>query len=397
MADSADSPSFLLLLPSPQSSLSFTALKTAYAEDLTQVLKEAAGWSSESSQAAILDIAVACTNLKNSYAGLVSDLYKLICVIAAKESINVEDADGVDVRIVLLVSDMLVPTNRTLQGPLIDLETVARSGRQWQFVFGSESEDGQKLMQNFLAVKNGHHGHGHGHGHGPEQVDEAASRESRPERAPLSGGSNGHLSVAVGGTFDHLHIGHKLLLTMTALALVPEEATTSERCLTVGITGDELLKKKRYREVLESWDDRQKSVWRFLKAIMDFRAPGEDHVEVEEKLDSGPNGHAVHIRLGQTLTIKCVEIWDPFGPTITEESITALVLSAETRAGGEAVNEKRAELGWPGLEVFEVDVLDAQEDTDRSTASSGQPSSFESKISSTEIRKKLWEKSTGKV
>ncbi|KAK5018961.1 hypothetical protein LTR60_001286 [Cryomyces antarcticus] len=393
MADSADSPSVSLLLPSPQSSLSFTALGTAYAEDLTQVLKEAASWSSKSSQAAILDIAVACTNLKNNYADLVSGLYKLICVIAAKESINVEDADGVDVRIVLLVSDMLVSTNRTLQGPLINLETVARSGRQWQFVFGTESEDGQKLMQNFLAVKNGHHGHDHG----PEQVDEAASRESRPERVPLSGGSNGHLSVAVGGTFDHLHIGHKLLLTMTALALVPEEATSSERSLTVGITGDELLKKKIYREVLESWDDRQKSVWRFLKAIMDFRAPGEDHVEVEEKHDSGPNGHAVHIRLGQTLTIKCVEIWDPFGPTITEESITALVLSAETRAGGEAVNKKRAEQGWPELEVFEVDVLDAQEDTDRSTTSSGQPHSFESKISSTEIRKKLWEKSTGKV
>lgn len=37
--------------------------------------------------------------------------------------------------------------------------------------------------------------------------------------------------VAVGGTFDHLHAGHKILLTMTALL--------SEKSMVVGVTGKE--------------------------------------------------------------------------------------------------------------------------------------------------------------
>lgn len=35
--------------------------------------------------------------------------------------------------------------------------------------------------------------------------------------------------VAVGGTFDHLHAGHKILLTMTALS--------TRKSLIVGVTG----------------------------------------------------------------------------------------------------------------------------------------------------------------
>src|SRR5271155_4462149 len=50
---------------------------------------------------------------------------------------------------------------------------------------------------------------------------------------------------------------------------------------------------------------------------------------------------------------------NPFGPTVTDAAITALVTSAETRAGGAAVNDRRRAQGWAPLDIFEVDVLAA--------------------------------------
>jgi cytidyltransferase-like protein len=42
----------------------------------------------------------------------------------------------------------------------------------------------------------------------------------------------------MGGTFDHMHLGHKLLLTQACLL--------TKDTLHVGITGDALLAKKAY-------------------------------------------------------------------------------------------------------------------------------------------------------
>jgi phosphopantetheine adenylyltransferase len=55
------------------------------------------------------------------------------------------------------------------------------------------------------------------------------------------------------------------------------------------------------------------------------------------------------------------------------------------------VNEKRKEKGWKELEVFEVDVLDATEES--AAVSEG----FESKLSSTAIRAKIEKKIAAKV
>lgn len=42
--------------------------------------------------------------------------------------------------------------------------------------------------------------------------------------------------MAVGGTFDHLHIGHQMMLIYSALS--------AEKRLIIGVTSDEMLKKK---------------------------------------------------------------------------------------------------------------------------------------------------------
>ena len=161
------------------------------------------------------------------------------------------------------------------------------------------------------------------------------------------------------------------------------------RLITVGITGDELLVNKKYASQVESWDDRQKKTAEFVESIMVFN-PNIASIRTEEHVDEpGPNGTIVRVSYGSCLTINYTRISDPFGPTITDEGITALVISQETRAGGKAVNSRRTEKGWNALEVFEVDVLDAGQGDDSDEEDGVGRGAFDSKISSTEIRRRL--------
>lgn len=390
-----DAATFLLLLPPPPSPPTISALKELYGDTLTQVLKEADLASKDSTQPSVLDIALACPHLTAAptasraelYAStqsILASVYKLICVIAAQDNINIEDKDGVDVRVLPVAwspdstfnSSSCAPS----YGPVVDLQSLAASQRPWQYAFGVENDQGEVFVRAFVAAKQAAANHDcHCHATSGQSVTTSTSR-------PLS--TKQHHHVAVGGTFDHLHIGHKLLLTMTAFAV---DQSQDEFVVTVGITGDELLKNKKYAEQLESWSDRQKSVQSFLEAILDFAPPDAAQPVLQEVKEPGPNGHAVNIKYSNGLNIQCVEIWDPFGPTITDKDISALIISAETRAGGKAVNDKRSKNGWPTLDILEVDVLDSNETSD--TASQ---QSFEGKLSSTEIRKKQAEKTASR-
>lgn len=402
-------PGYLCLLPPPPLPASFPALKAAYSPPISHVLQQIAKRSKHSSLTAVLDISLPCPHLcQHSSAArseiysatqrLIAGLYKLICVEAAKHSVNVEDADGIDSRIILLahprkalptVEDERSPSE-SLQGPVIDLPTLAVCGRSWRTIFSAESEQGEQMLKDFLRFSRVQYEIVRVRG-GMISVEQS---DEEVELVSSHPGTRRHYAVAVGGTFDHLHIGHKLLLTMTALVVEPRGADVDgERSITIGITGDELLKNKKYRDYVESWDARQQATARFLLAILDFSRPGEGRISVEQKSESGPNGHAVHVRLPSDLVIKLVEIWDPFGPTITEKSISALVISAETRSGGQAVNKKRTQIGWPALEVFEVDVLDASDVEAGDEGIHQNVEDFESKLSSTSIREKLFNKS----
>jgi phosphopantetheine adenylyltransferase len=173
-------------------------------------------------------------------------------------------------------------------------------------------------------------------------------------------------------------------LTATALVLQP---STHPRRLIVGITGDELLKNKKYSQFLGSWKQRQDDVVQFLLSILLF-STSKPNIAVEyEPFDTPvPNGKGVRTHLRESnITIECCEIQDPFGPTITDEAVSALVVSAETRSGGQAVNNERAAKGWKELEVLEIDVLDAHD----SELGPTKTEDFASKISSTAIRKRL--------
>jgi len=370
-------------MPSPPS---LSALKAAFGDTLHEVLKEAVSHSSESNKAAILEIALACPHLLdaartprsasyNATQTLLAGIYKLVCVIAAQDNIDVEDENGVDVRVILVAwsPDTHPSLPRSPYGPIVTLETLARSARAWQYAFGVESEAGEAMVQAFVTAK----------GSG-EQVSNVQANQFADvvgsEHAEHPFGQPHH-HVAVGGTFDHLHIGHKLLLAMTVFA-VDDEANTnnhSERSATIGITGDQLLKSKKHAELLQSWNRRQKAVQDFVDSTVNFTAGPPS---VTTRNDAGPNGKSVDFRYPNGLNIQCTEIQDPFGPTITEQRITALIISGETRSGGKAVNDKREEKGWDALQVFEVDVLDAEEGGEVGEG-------FQNKLSSSAIREKL--------
>lgn len=403
-----EAPRFILFVPPVPAPPTISALKTAFADTFTQVLREAESASAEYSKAAILEIALACPHLAgkqdsprsqfyNETQAAIAAIYKLVCVIAAAERINVEDADGVDVRVIPVAWSPdrdWFEDDANFEGPVLNISGLAQANRAWQYAFGVESEAGEAMVRAFVTAK------GSGGTVNRLQGNKPVSRDLNPTNDPLSSASQPstsqatgqrHYNSVVGGTFDHLHIGHKLLLTMTLFAA--DNATAGQpRSSIIGITGDELLKNKKHISVLESWSDRQKAVADFCDSLIDFSpASPTSGKQVTERNDPGPNGKSVDTRYPSGYTLQCTEIQDPFGPTITIEDLGALIISAETRSGGKAVNDKRKEKGWKELEVFEVDVLDATEES--AAVSEG----FESKLSSTAIRSKIEKKKASKV
>jgi pantetheine-phosphate adenylyltransferase len=120
--------------------------------------------------------------------------------------------------------------------------------------------------------------------------------------------------VALGGTFDRLHNGHRKLLTLAACVC--------SGTLVIGITGDPMLAKKKGKNQISSYESREDRVVRFLKEIR------------------------------PSIALQPVHLTDPFGPTITDPTIEAIVVSSETIGGAHKINEKRAEKGFKTLSVL---------------------------------------------
>ena len=160
----------------------------------------------------------------------------------------------------------------------------------------------------------------------PEEGASAASASSELQPASLQQ----HSDVVLGGTFDHLHIGHKILLTVAALV--------STRSLVIGLTVDAMLAHKKFGAQMESWTSRLHSVVEFLVLV----APG------------------LHVDL--------VPLHDMYGPSGDRPELTCLVLSEETVAGGPKVNEKRRDNKLEPLDIIVVKLARPAPNTDGSAA-----------------------------
>jgi phosphopantetheine adenylyltransferase len=392
----------LLLLPSPPIPNTWASLSAAYRPSIVAAVSILKALPTSSQLMIALPRPTVHAQLQapgylifTELQQLLAGLYSLVCVVCANLGVDVEsDTPGsIDARVILLDYDRSqhfavegeLRYDSSVAGPIVDLPTLGVTRRQWNFIFSVDGEEGQRIFASYLNFANRQSPPLKGHVKLIEGGVSLIQRETElTQRQPTSDAT--HSVVIVGGTFDHLHAGHKLLLTAMALLLRPATISpTVNRRLIVGITGDELLKNKKYAEYLRSWTQRQEDVVDFLLSILHFARSQEAGIETLSFDEPIPNGRAIHTRLKNcSIVIECVEIQDPFGPTITDESVTALVVSAETRSGGKAVNDKRAEKGWKPLHVFEVDVLDAEE----SEQGASKTENFASKISSTAIRKR---------
>lgn len=400
-SDSISPASAVLLLPAP-SSFVFDKVKDAFEPSVSVVLEKLLDTLKGSRHIATLDIALAIPDLlspsyrprEKIFAPLqhyLSSIYTLVGSVAAARDIELDSPGGINVRVVFVdhspsngESASSASSDSSRSGPILDLHTLATSGRPWGQIFYPENTAGKELATSFISntadtsrdhvVSIFHPVSSSPDWTVPRLLLVAAGQPSMP-----------HYSVAVGGTFDHLHVGHKLLLTATALVLEPtdEDNVDRERILTVGVTGDALLAKKKYAECLESWEERFQGTLAFLLAIIDFSGKQDTASAVQRTSAPAPNGQMATVRLQPNLVFKFVEFFDTCGPTTTDPNISALALSEETQAGGAFVNEERAKKGWTTLSIFSVGVLQSSEATD--------VSSFEAKISSTEIRRRRME------
>ena len=107
----------------------------------------------------------------------------------------------------------------------------------------------------------------------------------------------------LGGTFDYLHTSHKLLI-FTQLLLTRVEAV-------IGLTSEEMLKNKKNKEYMQSYSGRRRMLEFFIETVS-----------------------------GKSKNVRIVEIKDPVGPA-GEGEYDGLILSDETRKGGEYVNSFR--------------------------------------------------------
>lgn len=398
----------LILLPHFSLPTTLRALQESFGPAIKQALLVASRLDRKSTPA-LLDVALiymepslshkqsAAIDYNHSQ-NLLALMYKLICIICTKESIGIEYGNDVETRVLLVDDDRDCEDDsggHNKSGspcPLISLAALARCPRPWARIYAIATEDGEVLLQSFLQIR---------HHPAPQfQSDPEVTRldlgvgRSASNQKPLPKVSLPRIwpafkCIAVGGTFDHLHAGHKLLLTVTALLLNPPDPglAASDRSITIGITGDRLLQKKKFVDQMQDWDERQRAVESFLLGILELRLPTDSLKSNDRASSPDTGGRIVRQQFKSGLAINYDEIFDPFGPTITDPAIAALVVSGETRSGGQAVNDKREAQGWSSLEIFEVNVLNAEGED--GVSSDAVEESYEGKISSTEIRRKL--------
>lgn len=137
--------------------------------------------------------------------------------------------------------------------------------------------------------------------------------------------------------------------------------TASGGRLIVGVSSARLLQHKKHAEQLESLDRRIAGVRSFLELVR------------------------------PTVRHEVVPIEDVYGPTATDGTIQALVVSDETVAGGESINKLRREKELPELEVWVIKLV--ADDGTVGEAKEGEAGevSAASKMGSTAIR--AWLKS----
>jgi pantetheine-phosphate adenylyltransferase len=138
---------------------------------------------------------------------------------------------------------------------------------------------------------------------------------TREGRSGLAQPKFRHRAVAVGGTFDILHVGHERLLA---------KAFELGELVFVGLTGDRLVSRMNKNHQVRRFAVRRRDLRRLLKTR------------------------------GWLERARITELRDPFGPATRRKRLDALVVSKETRANGIRMNVLRRRQGLKPLRLYVV-------------------------------------------
>jgi len=127
--------------------------------------------------------------------------------------------------------------------------------------------------------------------------------------------------VAVGGTFDELHKGHKTLLL---------KAFEVGEFVLVGLCTDDFVAKMAKPHITASYKQRLRDLKAFLR------------------------------KSGLKKRAEIISLDNPYGATTTDACIKALVVSEETESIAVRINQKRGEVGLPRLEIITISMVPAE-------------------------------------
>ena len=127
--------------------------------------------------------------------------------------------------------------------------------------------------------------------------------------------------VAVGGTFDELHKGHRRLLA---------KAFEIGEIVLIGLCTDEFVRKMGKPHMTAPYEER-------LRELQDFMKKSKLNAKTE-----------------------IIPLNDPYGNTLTDKCIEALVVSEETEKIALKINQKRSQRQLPPLKIITINMVPAE-------------------------------------
>lgn len=118
--------------------------------------------------------------------------------------------------------------------------------------------------------------------------------------------------ICLGGTFDHLHAGHKKFI---------KEAFLNGRKVTIGLASKEIIKSKKFKHSIETYDNRKANLINFIN-------------------------QSVWIKDFSVIALTSI-----YGSTLRDSSIDAILVTKETLKNGRKINKERIILGLRPLSI----------------------------------------------
>ncbi len=126
----------------------------------------------------------------------------------------------------------------------------------------------------------------------------------------------------LGGTFDHLHKGHKRLI---------DAAFDKSQFVTIGLVAENLYQKKALASQIEPYNLRKKNLINYLKSKNFFK------------------------------WVKIISISDIFGSTLKDEKLEAIFVTKDTRTNAIVINNERKKINLKPLYIVTVSLVLAQD------------------------------------